>query len=323
MKGLELMKKLNRREFIGTIAGLGAGLFVGGCQAKTESVKISEAKSGGEFASRTPKFNPSELAVASGSDPGKMTREAVEALGGMDKLVRKGDVVVIKPNIAWNRPADAAATTNPKVVAEIVKMCKEAGAGKVIVAEHLIDRPAEAVLGLTGVGPAAEGAGATVLAAQNESDYRSVALPKGKILTSDTCIKDILKADVFINVPIAKSHSATKLTLGMKNMMGCNWDRQAWHQAQSLDQCIADYASGVRPDLVILDAYRVLLTNGPKGPGETKDIKKIIAGTDIVAVDAYGATLFGIKPEDIGYVKIANEMGLGEIDLSKVKVLTA
>jgi len=309
------MKKLNRREFIESLAGIGAALFVGGCSSQPDA-NAKSAKT------RAQKFNANELAVMSGDDPAKNTRAAINALGGISKLVRKGDFVVVKPNIAWNRPPTAAATTNPEVVAEIVRMCKEAGAYKVLVIDHIIDRPAEGVLGFTGIQAAAEKAGAVVSAAQNESDYRTIAVPKGKVIKSDTCIKDILKADVLINVPIAKTHSATRLTLGLKNLMGCNWDRQAWHQSASLDQCIADYATAIKPDLTILDATRILLTNGPKGPGKTKDVNKIIAGTDPVAVDAFGATLFNMKPSDIGYIKFAHELGLGEIDLNKMKILS-
>jgi len=310
------MSKLNRREFFEAVAGVGAAILIGGCGSKAETDAVAATP-------RAPKFDAGTLAVASGDDPAKITRAAVEALGGMSKLVRKGDTVVVKPNIAWNQPPEVGATTNPKVVAEIVKMCKEAGAGKVIVAEHMIDRPAEMVLGLTGIGDAAKNAGADIYPAQNESDYRSIEIHKGKVLKSDTCIKDILKADVFINVPIAKVHDATKVTLGMKNLMGCMWDRQAWHRSSSLDQCIADYVTAIRPDLTIIDANRILLTGGPKGPGKTKDVKQVIAGVDPVAVDAYGATLFGFKPQDVGHIKLAHEMGVGEIDLAKVKIKKA
>lgn len=271
---------------------------------------------------RTPKVDKGVLAVASGNGPAKNARAAVDALGGMGKFVRSGDFVVIKPNIAWNRLPAAAATTNPELVAELVRMCKEAGAGRVLVVDHIIDRPAEGVLNFTGILAAAKGAGAEVRAAQNESDYETVAVPKGRLLTSDTCIKHILKADVYINAPIAKTHGATGLTLGMKNQMGCNWDRQSWHQS-GLDQCIADYATAVRPDLTVLDANRILLTNGPKGPGETRDAGKVIAGVDPVAVDAYGATLFGMKPHEIGHIKLAHEQGVGEIDLEKLTVRNA
>jgi len=308
------MSKLDRREFLSAIAGIGAAIFTGGCSRK-------ESANAESFAPRASKFSANTLAVGSGNGPAKNTRAAVESLGGMEKLVKKGDFVVIKPNIAWNRPPSAAATTNPEVVAELVRMCKEAGAGKVLVVEHVIDRPAEAVLGFSGIQAAAEKAGAIVSAAQNESDFRTIEIPKGKLITSDTCIKDILKADVFINVPIAKTHSATKLTLGMKNLMGCNWDRQAWHQSASLDQCIADYITAIKPDFTVLDATRILLTNGPKGPGKTKDVNKVIACADPVAIDAYGATLFGLKPSDIGHIQLAHDLGVGEMDLKKVKVI--
>lgn len=308
------MRDISRREFISAAAGLGAAFLVGCGKGPASKAATLEH--------RTSKIDSKVLSVASGLDPAKNTRAAVEALGGMSKVVRKGDFVVIKPNIAWNRAPEMAATTNPQVVAELIRMCKEVGAGRVLIVDHLIDRPAEAVLGMTGIGPAASKAGAETAFAPNESDYRSVEIPKGKAIQSDTCIREILSADVFINVPIAKAHSSTGLTLGMKNLMGCIWDRQAWHQ-NSLDQCIADYSSAIKPDLIVLDATRILLTNGPKGPGQTKDVKKVIAGIDPVAVDAYGATLFGKKPTDIGHIRLAHELGIGEIDLTKMTVKNA
>lgn len=306
------MKKLDRREFLSAAAGIGATFIISGC-GKDQSAGAEST------APRTAKFDEKTLAVASGKDPAKLTRAAVDALGGMGKLVKKGDFVVVKPNIAWNQPPEVGATTNPHVVAEIVKMCKEAGAGRVLVIDHIIDKPAEMVLGLSGIAAACQTAGAEVAAAQNESDFRTVEIPKGKAMKSDTCIKDVLKADVLINVPIAKVHGMTKLTLGLKNLMGCNWDRQGWHQ-NALDQCIADYATAIRPDLTILDANRIMLTGGPKGPGKTKDVGQVIAGVDPVAVDAYGTTLFGMKPEEIKHIQLAHDLGLGEIDLTKVKI---
>ncbi len=305
------MKRLDRREFLGAIAGLGAVFAIGGCGKKEEGAAAATH--------RTAKFDEKTLAVATGKDPGKLTRNAVEALGGMGKLVKKGDFVVIKPNIAWNQPPEVGATTNPAVVAELVKMCKESGASRILVIDHIIDKPSEMVLGLTGIGAACQAAGADVTTAQNESDYRTVEIPKGKAIKSDTCIKDLLKADVFINAPIAKTHDMTKVTLGLKNLMGCMWDRQAWHQ-NSLDQSIADYVTAIKPDLTVLDANRIMLTGGPKGPGKTKDVGKVIAGVDPVAVDAYGATLFDMKAEDIKHIKLAAEMGAGEIDLAKMTI---
>ena len=286
-------------------------MAIGGCGKKEDSASVTTH--------RGPKFDEKTLAVASGKDPGKLTRNAVEALGGMGKLVKKGDFVVIKPNIAWNQPPEVGATTNPAVVAELVKMCKESDASRILVIDHIIDKPSEMVLGLTGIAAACQTAGADVATAQNESDYRTVEIPKGKAIKSDTCIKDLLKADVFINAPIAKTHDMTKVTLGLKNLMGCMWDRQAWHQ-NSLDQCIADYVTAIKPDLTVLDANKIMLTGGPKGPGKTKDVGKVIAGVDPVAVDAFGATLFDMKAEDIKHIKLAADMGAGEIDLTKMKI---
>jgi uncharacterized protein (DUF362 family) len=238
----------------------------------------------------------------------------------MSAFVRRGDFVVVKPNAAWARTPEQAASTHPDVVAAVVEMCKEAGAGRVVVTDHPIDQPADMVFAMTGIRDASEKAGARVAAATNESMYRSIPVPGGKILDKEQVIKDVLKADVLINLAKAKVHSATTLTLGMKNLMGTIWNPQAWHVSSSLHQCIADFAAAVTPDLVIVDATRVLVTNGPKGPGETKDLGQVIAGTDQVAVDAYAATLFGIRPRQVEHIRLAAEKGLGEIDFSKVRV---
>ena len=149
---------------------------------------------------------------------------------------------------------------------------------------------------------------------------RSAALtvPDAQILSDELVIKDVLDADVLINVPIGKCHSDTQVSLGMKNLMGVIWSRQPWHSSQSVHQCIAEFCRAMRPTLTILDANRILLTNGPQGPGETKDVGQVIAGTDPVAVDAYGATHFGLKPQDIDHIRLAHEYGLGEMDLSTV-----
>ncbi len=132
-------------------------------------------------------------------------------------------------------------------------------------------------------------------------------------------LRDLRRADVVINVPIAKVHNATELTLGCKNLMGTVLDRGAWHRSD-LEQCIADFVAEFPPDLVVLDAVRILLTNGPKGPGRTEDKGLVVAGTDSVAVDAYGATLFGRRADQVRHLKLAHEMGVGEIDLERVSI---
>jgi len=301
---------LTRRELLALAAQAAAAFALAGCGR-------GALKADGGRPVRKPR--PGKLAVASKSDPASAARAAVAAIGGMSAFVRKGDFVVIKPNAAWARPPEAAATTNPDVLAGLVAMCKEAGAGEILVIDHAIDQPAEMVFTLTGIKAAAEKAGARVRAAQNESMYRRIEMPAGSVLASDQVIKDVLRADVFINVPIAKTHGETTLTLGMKNLMGVIWNRQAWHSSD-LHRCIAEFAGVVKPDLVVLDATRLLLTNGPKGPGNTKHVGQVVAGTDQVAVDAYGASLFGIKASEIEHIALAHQRGLGEIDYRKVKV---
>jgi uncharacterized protein (DUF362 family) len=133
-------------------------------------------------------------------------------------------------------------------------------------------------------------------------------------------MRDLRRADVFINLPIAKVHNSTRLTLGIKNLLGIVWDRGAFHRSESLEQAMVDLITHVRPHLTILDAVRILLTNGPKGPGRTEDRRLVVAGADPVAVDAYGASLFGMAPGQIGHIRLAAAAGLGEMDLKRIKV---
>jgi len=259
------------------------------------------------------------LAIASGGSMEARVRAAVGALGGMAALVKKGASVVIKPNAAWQRSPGQAATTNPEVMVALIKMCKEQGAGRILMIEHMIDTPPRLVWDITGLGEAARAAGAEVVSADDQRDYVKLKIPQGKALTSDEVIQAVLEADVFINAPIAKVHDASVITAAMKNMMGVIWDRQYWHQS-GLHQCIADLSTAVRPDLIILDANRVLLTGGPKGPGTTKDVGEVVASFDPVAIDAYAATLLGHQPQDVAHVELAHQAGVGEMDLAKVQM---
>ncbi|MFB3880203.1 MAG: DUF362 domain-containing protein [Armatimonadota bacterium] len=261
------------------------------------------------------------IAVASKKDPARLVRAAVDALGGMRAFVKKGDDVLVKPNMGWARRPEQAATTNPEVVAEIVRLCREAGARRISVLDHAVDRPDSLLLRMTGIADEAKKAGARVAMASSPTLYEKVELRGGKALRSADVMRDLLRADVFINVPIAKVHNSTTLTLGMKNLLGIVWDRGALHRSSSLDQAIVDLATQFRPHLTILDAVRILLTNGPKGPGRTEDRKIVVAGTDVVAVDAYGASLFGMKPSQIAHIKLAGASGRGEADLRRVRVV--
>jgi uncharacterized protein (DUF362 family) len=238
----------------------------------------------------------------------------------MKKFVKPGANVVIKPNMGWARKPDQAANTNPELLSEVIRLCRSAGARSVKVLDNPVDRPVSAVATMSGIRAAAESAGARFISVGSPAMFQKYELKRGKVLKTADVLREVLRADVFINIPIAKVHGSTAVTLGCKNLMGTVRNRGAWHSSSSLDQCIADYVAHVRPNLVIVDAVRVLLTNGPKGPGRTKDLNVVVAGTDPVAVDAYGATLLGQRADRIGHLRLAHTMGAGEIDLKRVKI---
>ncbi len=243
-------------------------------------------------------------------------KKAVDGLGGMGKFVKKGSSVAIKPNIAWARSPGQAANTNPEVLTAVIKLCKQAGASRITIVDHTCD-DWQTAFELSGVKKVCAATKARLVSGHNRTGYKRVSIPKGKLLKADECMREVLDADCFINVPIAKVHGSTGMTASMKNLMGLNWDRQNWHR-KGLDQCIADYASAVKADLIILDGIRVLMTRGPKGPGETKDVGHIVASTDPVAIDAYACKLLGKDPKRVGHIVAASKLGLGQIDLAKV-----
>jgi len=261
------------------------------------------------------------VVVAEKDSPAELVRKAVKALGGMGRFVKKGNRVLIKPNIAFARPPEGAANTNPEVVAELVRLCFEAGAKEVIVLDYTLD-PARVTYEMSGIAKAAEAQGARMVYVSPQ-DFVPVEVQKGKILSAHEVrvLKQVLDADVFINVPIAKTHSGARLTLGMKNLMGIVQDRGAWHRSGDLHQCIDDFVTAVKPHLTIVDAIRILASGGPKGPGRVERKDTIIASTDIVAADAYATTLFGMKPEDVPHIIKAEELGVGVADLKKVKIV--
>ncbi|MGB8658508.1 MAG: DUF362 domain-containing protein [Candidatus Zixiibacteriota bacterium] len=260
-----------------------------------------------------------DIAVVTNGDPASLARQAVELLGGMKRFVSKGDVVVVKPNIGWDRSPEQAANTNPEVVAEVVRMCLQAGAKKVKVFDRSCNNPSRCYQN-SGIKKAASDAGAEV-SFMVDTGFSKMKFPKGEVLKEWPMYKPAMEADLLINVPIAKDHGSSKLTMGIKNLMGImGGDRGQIHW--NLDDNLADLANFVRPQLTILDAYRILVNNGPQG-GSLKDVrekKTIIAGTQIASVDAYGTTLFSMKPTDLGYVVKSNKFGLGEIDLNKLNI---
>lgn len=270
---------------------------------------------------KTKEKQPSVVVVAEKDSPAALVRKAIKALGGMEKFVKKGSRVLIKPNIAFARPPEGAANTNPKVVAELVRLCFRAGAKEVIVLDHTLD-PARITYEMSGIAKAAEGQGARMVYV-SQRDFVPIEVPKGKILSAYRVmvLKQVLDADVFINVPIAKTHGSARLTLGMKNLMGIIQDRGSWHRSGDLHQCIADFVTAIKPNLTVIDAVRVLASGGPKGPGRVERKDTVIVSTDIVAADAYAATLFGLTSSDVPHIIKAAELGVGVADLKQVKIV--
>ncbi|HNT87216.1 MAG TPA: DUF362 domain-containing protein [Candidatus Hydrogenedentes bacterium] len=241
----------------------------------------------------------------------KLTEQAIAAIGGIGRFVRRGDVVWVKPNIAWDRTPEQAANTNPDVVKTLVRLCLEAGAKTVKVGDNPCDR-AESTYVKSGIAAAAREAGAEV-EFLDRSRFRTVAVG-GDRLKEIPIYPGFLDADLVINVPVAKHHRATTVTLCMKNYMGVVEERRKFHQ--DLPATIRDITAYMKPRLCVLDALRVLTGNGPTG-GDLADVKAanlIAAGVDIVALDAFGSELLGHKPEDIGTVKAGFDAGLGRMD---------
>ncbi len=261
----------------------------------------------------------SKVCVATGGNVAGRLGRVLKGCGGIERFVRKGSKVYLKPNIGWAREPQDAANTNPELIEYLIRLCYKAGAKEVKIYENTCDNYVYCFQ-KSGIKEAAERAGAKLYAADTKQYYTSIAVPKGKALKNVEIVKYLQEADVFINVPIAKTHSAARYTLGMKNMMGVVFDRGQWHKA-GLDQCIADFMTVVKPQLTIVDATRILTTGGPKGPGQVKELNTLVASMDFVAVDAYAATLFGAGGVNVPHIKLAGDMGLGVADLSRVKVV--
>lgn len=259
-----------------------------------------------------------DLALIQGNSPAQLTKEAVALLGGINRFVSKGDVVLVKPNIGWDRTPKQAACTNPEVVKTLVELCLDAGAKQVKVMDNPCN-PARRTYVRSGIAAAAKKAGAKV-PYPNDHRLKKMAL-KGEWLKDWEVYTDFVEADKIINAPIAKTHSLSRLTMGMKNWLGAlGGKRNQLHQ--KLDFAMVDLAAFFKPVLTVLDGYRILIRNGPQG-GRLSDVKlhkTIVAGVDYVAVDAIGATFFGIKPEDLRFLQLANQKGFGEINLEKLRI---
>lgn len=269
----------------------------------------------------TPALSP-DLVVVRGGEPEEMLRKAMEAFGGMQAFVSPGARVVIKPNICSASPPEYAATTNPWLIGALVRLCLEAGASQVTVMDLPIRGSGEAAYTTSGIREQVEAAGGQ-MEVMNSLGFQAVAIPAGRRLKAANVYHPALQADVLINVPIAKDHSTTRLTLGMKNLMGLvpDRDRGSMHRID-IHQTIADLASLIRPRLTIVDAIRILTAGGPVNHDLSAVEKRdtIIVSPDMVAADAYATSLFGLTPDDIGYIALAADMGLGRKDWQSLHV---
>ena len=264
--------------------------------------------------------------VAISGEPVAATRKALEAMGGIPRFVKKGQRVVLKPNMSFSRTPDFSATTHPLVVATAAQACIEAGAQQVLILDHTLQR-AEFCLERTGIRDACKNIpGVHVLALQEKKFFHEIKVPQGKVLERVEVMKEILDSQVLINIPVAKSHSATGVSLGMKGLMGMIWDRESFHSQYNINQAIADLATVIKPQLTILDATRALASGGPGGPGEVKKPNLVIAGIDPVAVDSYGVTVVpwygqNFKGRQVEHLLVAYQRGLGKIDIDQLKIL--
>jgi uncharacterized protein (DUF362 family) len=255
---------------------------------------------------------------------GSATKTAIELLGGIGRFVKPGNRVVIKPNMSFNSPVAWGTNTHPEVVRELVIMCKEAGASEILVLDHTIHNAAYCLKN-SGIQEACNCIGKSVVNVVNDvNQYREVKIPYGICLTASDVMKPVLESDVLIAVPAAKSHSYTKVSLSLKGMMGLVYNRREMH-ILGLDSSIVDICTILKADLTIIDATRVLSTNGPNGPGKVYYAKTIIASEDMVAADAFTVSNFKwngkkLHPSKVAHIKEAHERGLGTLEVGNLKV---
>jgi uncharacterized protein (DUF362 family) len=342
-------QRFTRQQFLRWMAAAAAAPFLAGCARAVEDIAADPTRSappsptpapadptavftatapapGGQATpaatapSALPTSGQTYLSVARGADAEAITRAALKALGGMERFVKQGAEVVLKPNICVDyHTAEYAATTNPDVVAAVTRLCLEAGAKRVRVMDTPFGGTAERAYKISGIAEAVQAAGGEMVV-MSPVKFVKTAIPQGKDLKSWSVYRDALDADVLINIPIAKHHSLARLSLGTKNLFGLASSPPQLHA--NLGQRAADLLSLFHPTLTIIDAVRILTAHGPTG-GSLDDVKQtgtVIASHDPVSADAYAATLFGLKGEDIAYIQAAAALGMGTLDLQSIKL---
>lgn len=264
--------------------------------------------------------SPYDLVAVRGGEPDVMFDRAIAAMGGMQNFVKPNQSVLVKPNIGWDVIPERGANTNPGLVKRVIEHCFQAGASEVFVFDHTCDNWRRSYEN-SGIEAVVNAAGAQILPGNDISLYRNVTVPGGRQLKEAMVHEQVLNADVFINIPVLKHHGGAQVTISMKNLMGIIWDRQWWHR-NDLQQCIADFSTYRKPDLNIVDAYRVMMQNGPRGVSEDDIVlmKSLIISRDMVAADSAAARLFGTTPEQIGHIRLGHEMGIGNMELEKQSI---
>jgi len=263
------------------------------------------------------------VAVARG-DKSKLVKAAVDLHGGMKEFISPGDKVCLKPNISFAANSECGATTSAGVMKQVVQLCLDAGAAKVLILDYTI-QDQQLCVDKSGIEQAiVDKSRVSLLTPSKERQFAEVKVPGGTELKTIKVAKAVLESDKLINLPAAKSHSATGVSLGIKGLMGLIWDRGALHQ-MNLHQAIAELATVIKPDLTIVDATRALLTGGPGGPGKTVELNTVVAGIDPVAVDSYAVGLAqwynkSFAGRNVKYIVAASELGLGEIDTAKMTI---
>lgn len=334
------MKKVSRRDFLHLmgigVGGVAAAHLISGCETVNAPPTTNPESSltplqplptstptQPPIATNTEQPIPLEypyLVVTHGEDPEQHIRQGIKAMGGMERFMKSGADVIIKPNICVPyHTYEYAATTNPWIVGALVKMCLEAGANRVRVMDFPFGGSAKDSYRKSGIEEQVNAAGGE-MEIMLPLKYKELDIPNAVSLQKTSIYEDILKADLLIDVPIAKNHGLAVLTLGLKNLMGTIQDRGAIHN--DFDNRLVDLATLVRPHLTVIDAIRTLMANGPTG-GNLSDVKvqnTVIFSQDTVAADSYATSLFGLLPQNLGYLINAADRRLGRLDYQNVKI---
>jgi len=302
----------SRRDF------LKAGLAAGAALSLARTGRLFAADPGAE---PPPAAGPKPVLVAvRDGSRAAMLDKALASLGGIGAFVKPGQTVLIKPNIGWDAPPERGANTHPELVGHLTQLCLAAGAKSVSVFDNTCDQWQRAYAN-SGIEAAVKEAGGRVVNGKDATMYREVAIPGGVSLKTAKVHELVLDSDVFFNVPVLKHHSGALMTAAMKNLMGVVWERDIYHRTD-LQQTIADFLTLRKPTLNILDAYHPMVRNGPRGRSVDDCVEKrmLLASTDPVLLDAAAAKILGHEPSAVTHVKLAAELRIGEMDVTKAEV---